>query len=238
MPPELLLIIIMVVLTLLSLLAWWLLIETEGVYLGGRIVILLYDLAAGRYDRIKAFDERAELLLLSEPLLDRIIAAREPLILDIATGTGRLPLIVARNARFRGHVIGIDRSRRMLASAAGKVSAQHFADYVSLLRADAMNLPCPDACADAVTCLEALEFLPDWRRSLAQMSRVLRPGGVLLTSLRIDTRWMPGKIPSESALRQALSDLGMIEIAIEDWQSDYRKVWARKSGMSQSQRLC
>ncbi len=54
---------------LLVFLIWWLIIETEGVYLGRRVVVALYDLYAERYDRIKQFDQRADLLLLSEPLL-------------------------------------------------------------------------------------------------------------------------------------------------------------------------
>ena len=216
----------------LCLLLWWLLVETEGVYLGSRIVIALYDLYARRYDRIKAFDERADLALLSQPLLDRLEDCAAPLALDVATGTGRLPLALARNGRFRGHVIGIDLSRRMLDVAREKVAAEHFEAFITLERQDAMRLPYPDAHFDAVTCLEALEFLPSPEAALLEMSRVLKPGGALLVTLRIDTRWMPRQVFSRERMLDILDSAGMADPHFERWQSDYVKVWARKSPVS------
>ncbi|MDE2749394.1 MAG: hypothetical protein OXI34_10545 [Chloroflexota bacterium] len=53
-------------------LIWWLIIETEGVYLGRRVVVALYDLVAPRYDRIKQFDEQADLTLISLPIMARL----------------------------------------------------------------------------------------------------------------------------------------------------------------------
>ena len=211
---------------------WWLFIETEGVYLGSRTVIALYDLYAKRYDRIKQFDERADFLLLGEPLIERLRPLDNPLILDVATGTARLPLILARNARFKGHVIGLDKSRRMLAVAAAKIAAEHFEDFISLMRHDAMNLPFPDDAFDAVASLESLEFLPDPEAALGEMARVLRPGGWLLTTIRIDTRWMPTRTSSAAQMKRVLESQGMCEFEIETWQEDYSKVWARKLGES------
>ena len=207
---------------------WWLLIETEGVYLGQRVVVALYDLYAGRYDKVKAFDERADMLLLSQPLLDRLEETAAPLMLDVATGTGRLPLILARNGRFHGHVIGIDLSRRMLLAAREKVAAERFESFITLLPQDAMHLAFADDCFDAVSCLEALEFLPSADAAAREMIRVLRPGGALLLTLRIDMRWMPGKVQSRAKLQHMLESNDMRDIHFEAWQSDYIKVWARK----------
>ena len=213
-------------------LLWWLLIETEGVYLGSRTVVALYDLYAKRYDRIKQFDERADFLLLGEPLIERLRPLDDPLILDVATGTARLPLILARNARFQGHVIGLDKSRRMLDVAATKIAVEHFEDFISLMRHDAMNLPFPDDAFDAVASLESLEFLPDPEAALGEMARVLRPGGWLLTTIRIDTRWMPTRTFTAARMQSILESQGMSEIEFERWQEDYSKVWARKIGES------
>lgn len=219
----------LIALPLLGFLIWWLFIETEGAYLGRRVVIALYDIYAARYDRVKQFDQRADILLLSQPLLQRLHPQRDPLILDIATGTGRLPLAMAANARFEGHVIGIDLSRKMLDVATGKVAAGHYESFITLARHDAMRLPFPDAAFDAVACLEALEFLPDPERATQEMVRVLRPGGVLLTSMRISTRWMPGRTHNECDMRERLESLDMTAIEVEKWQSDYSKVWALKT---------
>lgn len=217
---------------LASFFIWWLLIETEGVYLGKRAVIWLYDRYARRYDRVKQFDEVADQLLLAQPLLDRIGPQLAPLILDVATGTGRLPLLMARNGRFHGHVIGLDHSRRMLAVAESKLRQGRFGQFSSLARGDAMDLPFPDGAFAAVACLESLEFFPDPGAALAELARVLRPGGVLLTSNRIDTRWMPGRTLSRARLTQILYACNFLSIEFEAWQADYDKVWARKAGAS------
>jgi len=225
--------VILIALFGLGFLAWWLIIETEGVYLGKRAVIALYDLYAARYDRIKQFDEEADLTLISQPIMARIHPLTDPLILDVATGTGRLPLIMARNGGFDGHVIGLDASRRMLNVARQKIAADHFASYISLIHRDARELPFNDDSFDVVTCLEALEFLPDPRIALQEMIRVLRPGGLLLTTIRIDTRWMPNRTWSEAKMRLELESLDMRDIHIAIWQEDYSQVWACKAGESE-----
>ena len=214
-------------------LIWWLVFETEGVYLGRRVVVALYDLYAARYDRIKQFDERADITLISQPLLERISPLADPLLLDVATGTARVPLIMARNARFEGHVVGLDASRRMLDKAGAKIAAGRFESFITLLQHDASELPFDDDSFDVVTCLEALEFMPRPQVALAEMVRVLRPGGLLLTTIRIDTRWMPGRAWSEKRMRAELEALGMREIDVMIWQEDYSQVWALKAGASQ-----
>lgn len=213
-------------------LIWWLIFETEGVYFGSSVVIALYDLYAQRYDRIKQFDDTADFALISQPLLDRIVPLTDPLVLDVATGTARLPLILARNAKFEGHVIGLDASRRMLDKARQKIVAAHFESFVTLLHRDASELPFADGSFDVVTCLEALEFVPDPQATLAEMIRVLRHGGLLLTTIRIDTRWMPDRTWSEARMRSELESQGMRDIEIAIWQEDYSQVWAWKSGDS------
>lgn len=225
---------VFLLLLVLGFLFWWLVIETEGVYLGKRMVVLLYDLYAARYDRVKQFDEQADLMLISQPIMARIQPQADPLILDVATGAGRLPMIMARNGSFRGCVIGLDASRRMLDLALRKVADERFEDFITLMRHDAgERLPFDDDAFDVVTCLEALEFLPDPRAALREMCRVLRPGGLLLTTIRIDTRWMPNRTWSEERMRRVLEKLDMRDIRIEIWQEDYSQVWARKIGGSE-----
>ena len=72
-------------------LIWWLIFQTEGVYLGRRVVIWLYDVYATRYDGIVQHDDIDEHLYLAQPLLNRL-EHTAPHVLDVATGTGRLPL--------------------------------------------------------------------------------------------------------------------------------------------------
>jgi SAM-dependent methyltransferase len=219
-------------LTALIALLYWQLVIAEGVYLGRRVVIWLYDVYASRYDRIKQFNTREDDWFLGEPLASALSNTPFPLVLDVATGTGRLPLALFRQSNFGGRVVALDLSRRMLHRAAANTAA--YRDRLTLLWQDASRLPFPDAAFDAVTCLEALEFLPDARLTLAEIVRVLRPGGVLLTSNRIGpgVRWLPRRTMGRQDCAALLKSLSLGSVSIRAWQVDYDVVWARKGGQS------
>lgn len=59
-------------------------------------------------------------------------------------------------------------------------SQAHYGDRLPIDRLDAMNLPFEDASFDLVCILEAIYFVPDYRKAFAEAVRVLRPGGRLL----------------------------------------------------------
>ncbi|NLX09530.1 MAG: class I SAM-dependent methyltransferase [Chloroflexi bacterium] len=210
---------------------WWLLFITEGIYLGRGAVIWLYDLYAGRYDNIKQYEPELEHYFLAHPVLDRLPHVAAPLVLDVATGTGRLPLALLEQPRFQGRVIALDLSRKMLAGAAEKLAP--FGARVTLLHHAAEYLPFPDDTFDLVTCLEALEFMMEPRAVLPELVRVLRPGGLLVLTNRqgIDAKLMPGRTFRHDDLARLLrDDLGLDRVVIDAWQVDYRIVWAYKPG--------
>lgn len=217
-----------VLIALIAFLIWWLFFETEGVYLGRRVVIWLYDVYAKRYDSIVQVDEVDEHLYLAQPLLARLQPNNSPLVLDVATGTGRLPLALCQHPEFEGHIIGLDLSYGMLKQAIEKIEAEHFDDYVTFIWANGQALPFPDNSFDVVTCLEALEFMPQPEQGLAELLRVLRPNGLLLTTLRIHQPWMPTRIWSAAQMREKLEAQGAQAVELEAWLYDYSKVWARK----------
>ncbi len=209
-------------------LVWWLIFETEGVYLGRRVVAWLYDVYADRYDGIKQWEPLYEHVLLANPIMAQIAPHKSPLVLDVATGTGRIPMALFQHPAFQGRIIGLDLSRKMLTKAAEKL---HSYDRLSLIWETAEQLPFTDNTFDVVTCLEALEFMPRPAQIVAEMVRVLRPGGILLVSNRA-SRWMPGKIWSDDQLLQLLASLGVEYSEVEVWQEDYKKVWGQKNGES------
>jgi ubiquinone/menaquinone biosynthesis C-methylase UbiE len=222
-----------VALALGALVLYWLLVLTEGVYLGRRTVIWLYDVYARRYDNIKQYDPETETYFLALPVLQRLVAVRAPLVLDVATGTGRLPLALLEQPMFQGRIVALDLSRKMLSVAAEKL-APH-GDRVALMHQRAESLPFPDDTFDAVCCLEALEFMMDPRAVLHELARVLRPGGLLVLTNRQgrDAKLMPGQTFSHEALERILRDeVGMSEVDVQPWQVDYRIVWAVKAGNS------
>lgn len=214
----------------LAALGWWLVIPTEGVYLGRRVVIWLYDRFAHRYDAVKNYDPYYERWLLAVPLMTAIEPLHSPLVLDVATGTGRLPRALADYEEFQGRVIGLDLSRPMLEHAARKLAGD--AARVTLLWCPAENLPFDDHTFDVVTCLEALEFMTHPAAVLRELVRVLRPGGLLLVTNRVRTQLMPGKVWTETKIEALLKSDGMEHVTVETWQYDYQKVWALKAGDS------
>lgn len=218
-------------LLMLAALAYWQLVIAEGTYLGPRIVALLYDWSAPAYERIKQFEAAYEQWFLGLPLAQALDAIPAPLVLDVGTGTGRLPRALLFQPRFRGRVVGVDLSRRMLGQAARLL--RPYAGRVSLIWQDARNLPFLDDSFDAVTCLEVLEFTPDPKGVLRELVRVLRPGGVLLVSNRVgrDALFLPGRTFPRLTFEALLKSLGLEEVNVQPWQVDYDLAWAVKVGI-------
>ncbi|HLF28295.1 MAG TPA: class I SAM-dependent methyltransferase [Anaerolineae bacterium] len=216
------------VLILLALLAYWHLIIAEGAYLGPRVVAFLYDVVARRYNRMKHFNPEDDAWFFGDPLTAWLSGVAQPRVLDVATGTGRVPLTLLANAGFTGKLLAVDRARRMLHQAAQALSSLTGRALIS--RQDGMRLAFGDDTFDAVTCLEALEFMPDPQRALAECVRVLKPGGVLLVTRRTGpwAGWMPGRTPSREKFKAQLEALEVWDVRVQMWQVDYDLVWGVK----------
>ena len=216
----------------IGLFLYWLLVTTEGVYLGRRVVIWLYDVTAQKYDRIKQFDAADEQFLIAWPLQRALRNRPTPLILDVGTGTGRVPNTVLGEATFRGHIIGLDASGKMLAQAKPKLEAisGQAEGQAELVQQSAVPLPFPESTFDAVTCLEALEFFPSDTDALKEMARVLRPGGFLMTSRRRgrEGKMFIGRYRSLQTFEAHLRDLGLVDVQSQLWETNYDMVTARK----------
>jgi len=96
-------------------------------------------------------------------------------VLDLACGSGIYARRFARELP-DGAVAGLDLSWPMLAYAARAVSAEGLANLV-LIHGDASELPFPAEQFDAASCCGALHLFPDVPRTLAEIARVLAPGG-------------------------------------------------------------
>jgi ubiquinone/menaquinone biosynthesis C-methylase UbiE len=221
---------------LVAVAVYWLLVLTEGAYLGSGVVTALYDRVARRYDRIKQFDDEDEAYFLGRPVarfLANLPETREgpPWLLDVATGTGRLPLAVLRASNGGCQVVAVDRSSAMLAEARRKLDGQGWVDIVYLAH-DAARLPFASGQFSVVSCLEALEFMPQPAAVLAELVRVARPGGLLLLTNRIgrEARLLPGRTFTRASFGAMLRSLGAAGVEIMPWQMDYDLVFAVKQG--------
>jgi ubiquinone/menaquinone biosynthesis C-methylase UbiE len=94
-------------------------------------------------------------------------------LLDVGCGTGHQLL---RWRSYGYEVAGVDGSDEMLAH------AKENNPDAELREADARELPFDDASFDRVTSIEVLRYLPDPERSIQEMARVLRPGGMCLAT--------------------------------------------------------
>jgi demethylmenaquinone methyltransferase/2-methoxy-6-polyprenyl-1,4-benzoquinol methylase len=92
-------------------------------------------------------------------------------VLDVATGTG----LVAERLLAQGHrVTGLDQSPDMLA-----VARSRFGDRVALVEASATAIPFADASFDHLTFTYLLRYVDDPAATLAELGRVVRPGGTV-----------------------------------------------------------
>jgi ubiquinone/menaquinone biosynthesis C-methylase UbiE len=95
-------------------------------------------------------------------------------VLEVAVGGGRNLPFYPESIR----LTGIDLSSQMLRL--GQQQAEQLGWQVDLRLGDAQALGLPDASFDTVVCTLSLCAIPDERRAIAEMRRVLRPGGRLL----------------------------------------------------------
>ncbi len=98
-------------------------------------------------------------------------------ILDLATGTGDLALMLKRRAPL-AEVVGADFAPPMLELARRKAQAQGLG--VEFLEADALALPFPGGSFDAITIAFGFRNFADYRKALLELRRVLAPGGRLV----------------------------------------------------------
>jgi demethylmenaquinone methyltransferase/2-methoxy-6-polyprenyl-1,4-benzoquinol methylase len=103
----------------------------------------------------------------------RVAAAHGKRVLDVCTGTGDLALAMHDAA-----VVGADFCLPMLAEARAKTQLR--GRQVKLCAADALRLPIADATVDVVTVAFGIRNFADLELGLAELVRVLRPGGTLL----------------------------------------------------------
>lgn len=136
----------------------------------------MFGRIARRYDRLN----RIMSLGMDGRWRQLAAAAAKPddaLALDIGTGTGDFALELAkRGAR---QIVGADFSQEMLVAARAKLIERDMTN-VSWTLADALHLPFPEGTFDCVTNAFVLRNLADLTSGLAEMARVLQPGGRLV----------------------------------------------------------
>ena len=151
-------------------------------------------------------------------------------VLDLGCGEGRHAITAYLKEHV--HVIGLDLSSSDLNTAQTRFREFEASDdsgrSVEFLRASGLNLPFADASFDKVICAEVLEHIPDYQSVLAEIQRVLKPGGQFAVSVpRFWPEWICWRLSDEyhevegghvrifrsTALREAIEQRSMHRFA-------------------------
>ncbi len=128
-----------------------------------------FDRAVDYYDRTRALTPATQARMVE--VLAQELSGRGR-VLEIGVGTGRIALPL-RDAGV--DVTGVDLSVPMLERLLAKGAAP-------VVAGDATRLPFSDASFGAALAVHVLHLIPPWRDAIAELARVVRPGGVLLVS--------------------------------------------------------
>jgi ubiquinone/menaquinone biosynthesis C-methylase UbiE len=157
----------------------------------------IYQTQAAAYHRFIAAEDVDGNLL---PALERVTGLRGARVLDLGTGTGRLPLLLDGLA---AQIIGLDLHTDMLRE--NQRQKQHTTGTWALTTGDMRALPFPHASFDVITAGWAIGHFTGWyaenwqteiRRVLHEMHRVVRPGGALILLETLSTGSLTPAPPS------------------------------------------
>lgn len=144
-----------------------------------RYVNRLFETIAARYDFFTAFMSYGMDRGWKREMVRMLDLKGSEMTLDIACGTGDIAFMTAARLT-TGRAMGLDITQAMLDIAERK-RVEHHVENVSFHRGDIMRLPFADATFDCVTGGYALRNVPDVAGALAEIKRVLKPGGRLLS---------------------------------------------------------
>jgi demethylmenaquinone methyltransferase/2-methoxy-6-polyprenyl-1,4-benzoquinol methylase len=139
----------------------------------------MFDRIAPRYDLLnRLLSLRMDVAWRRDAI--RQLAAKKPkTVLDAATGTADVAIMAAK-ALPEAHITGIDISNQMLALGRDKIRQLGLEDRIHLQTGDGEALPYPDHHFDAVTVAFGVRNFEHLERGLAELHRVLRPGGQII----------------------------------------------------------
>jgi SAM-dependent methyltransferase len=145
-------------------------------------------------------------------------------VLDVGCGPGNFTRPFARAAGERGRVVGLDASRTMLAQAARESGAAGRGPLY--VRGDAADLPFRDGSFDAVCCFAALYLIEEPLKAVAEIARVLAPGGRVALLASVNRGLLPTAVSNavvrgltgvrifgRDELTDALADHGLVDVS-------------------------
>lgn len=145
-----------------------------------------YDKQAPRYDTQRSISVNGRFFFdVAYRAIDEMLGqtTERTVHLDLPVGTGRFFLFLLERGR-RHRMLGIDLSTGMLQVC--QEEQRERTGEIRLAMGDAFSLPLPDDSVDIITSLRFFHLLPKrfWPAALAEMRRVIRPGGFVIAEMR------------------------------------------------------
>lgn len=141
-------------------------------------VAQMFDTISGNYDGLNRVISFGIDIKWRKKVLKMVSSIRPTEVLDIATGTGDLAILMAQTTA--GRIVGLDISAGMLEVGRKKVAAKNLTDKIELILGDSENMPFADNSFDAITVAFGVRNFENLDKGLAEILRVLKPGGLFV----------------------------------------------------------
>ena len=156
-------------------------------------VTKMFDTISGEYDNLNRVISFGIDIKWRDKVVKIVDEAQPKNILDIATGTGDLAISLAKTSATQ--IIGLDISAGMLEVGKVKIKSKKLDNKIEMIIGDSENLPFDDNTFDAITVAFGIRNFETLEKGLADILRVLKPGGtfvILETSVPTKTPYKQG----------------------------------------------
>ena len=156
-------------------------------------VATMFNTISGNYDSLNRVISFGIDIKWRKKVLDLVTKSNPETILDIATGTGDLAILMAQTPAKK--IIGLDISSGMLAVGVQKIADKKLSDRIEMILGDSENMPFEDDYFDAITVAFGVRNFENLEKGLSEILRVLKPGGtfvILETSVPEKTPYKQG----------------------------------------------
>ena len=141
-------------------------------------VAQMFDTISGNYDGLNRVISFGIDVKWRKKVLKLVAAKKPETILDIATGTGDLAILMAQTGA--KEITGADISEGMMEVGRKKVADKNLSNRIKLVYGDSENLPFEDNYFDAITVAFGIRNFETLEKGLADILRVLKPGGIFV----------------------------------------------------------
>ncbi|MBN8565704.1 MAG: bifunctional demethylmenaquinone methyltransferase/2-methoxy-6-polyprenyl-1,4-benzoquinol methylase UbiE [Flavobacteriales bacterium] len=141
-------------------------------------VAQMFDTISGNYDGLNRVISFGTDIKWRKKVLSIVEAKNPTTILDIATGTGDLAILLSKTKAKK--IIGLDISAGMLEVGKKKIIHKKLDDRIEMILGDSENLPFEDSSIDAITVAFGIRNFENLEKGLSEIVRVLKPNGVFV----------------------------------------------------------